>query len=871
MHINLPGTRVRSVSRGFVGLLALWGLAGPGEILAAPVWCSPFETENGTAVTHEQVAVHVDNLVGADGQSTGSISDLPPPLYVQYGVALPGIPGGIDPNSQAAAFGLSFPNDRRTGINTNLRSDAGNLGSALTFEGYFYTPSATPIESPPFVGRRFVTQKRSADDGQSRIAIGLHATRVGIVEGLFDYEGFNYTGTVLHGQAGGTGWAGAWDDADSDFAFLTNDNVSLTSSLFTSVGSRISGVNTADGLTHEAMRPLARSLSLAEEGGLMYISFLLQKTAITAPASNRNLEIDLVPAAGTQVTRFGMTSGTQFFLNAGTNAAGTVTAGTTYLIIGKVAAHAGNDEVFMSFYGPGDTVPLTEPVTWSLTSTISGTNSGATLSHVRMVMGNQLVNGELDEIRVGSTYASVTDPNAPLGNPGTVQNVLSTFWVQTDGSVPPVLTNRLEVGSTPIQANTWYHFAMVHDGTTLTWYLDGNQEGTTATPSIVGPGTAKIAIANNRSSGSTDDRGFAGVMDEVRIYDRALTQPELASEGGAPGANLLWRSRFETNLGSPVTNGQAADAIACIDNSAGPPDGTPSGILSSLYAEYGQPGVPDIPGGIDPGNLGGLFTFSMPDVPIAAVNTNIPSNTGNLANAMTVQGYFYNARTTTVSPGAVVGNRLVSLMRSASQGNSRLAIGLAPNDDVTPTQNVLAVAWADPANVVSEAKGTLPVAANTWYHFAMVYDGTDVRWYLDGQLAGELLAPSLAGAGSAPIIIGNDRATGAGTRGFFGLIDKVVVSDHVIAPTEFMTLGFDACLGEFCNTPFADADNDDDVDLEDFAQFQLCYTGVGGTAEGQCLCFDRDDDDDVDSLDFDAFAPCRSGANVPWVPSAGCP
>lgn len=45
---------------------------------------------------------------------------------------------------------------------------------------------------------------------------------------LLEYEGFDYSGTNINGQSGGTGWGGAWSDTDTDLN-LSDDNSSLNS------------------------------------------------------------------------------------------------------------------------------------------------------------------------------------------------------------------------------------------------------------------------------------------------------------------------------------------------------------------------------------------------------------------------------------------------------------------------------------------------------------------------------------------------------------------------------------------------------------------------------------------------------------------
>ncbi len=96
------------------------------------------------------------------------------------------------------------------------------------------------------------------------------------------------------------------------------------------------------------------------------------------------------------------------------------------------------------------------------------------------------------------------------------------------------------------------------------------------------------------------------------------------------------------------------------------------------------------------------------------------------------------------------------------------------------------------------------------------------------------------------------------------------------------------CLGESltctdsCHKPFADVDEDTDVDQADFAVFQLCYTGAGATSipgppdyPAYCVCLNRGDDDndgepnndtDIDSFDLTAFENCASGPGVPANP-----
>jgi len=67
-----------------------------------------------------------------------------------------------------------------------------------------------------------------------------------------------------------------------------------------------------------------------------------------------------------------------------------------------------------------------------------------------------------------------------------------------------------------------------------------------------------------------------------------------------------------------------------------------------------------------------------------------------------------------------------------------------------------------------------------------------------------------------------------------------------------------------------DVDDDGDVDQEDFATFQSCYTGASGQGTfdaSACWRMDADDNLGVDASDLEAFEACASGPDVPADPA----
>ena len=118
--------------------------------------------------------------------------------------------------------------------------------------------------------------------------------------------------------------------------------------------------------------------------------------------------------------------------------------------------------------------------------------------------------------------------------------LLRLFYSGHDNSDKVGFIARDSDGSTTIAINdpdvpeldTWYHYAVTFelDGTsaTATMYRDGDFV-VDATATDFGGFSASDLNAElaDSSPGTDDDGGFNGLLDDVRIYDEALTQPEI--------------------------------------------------------------------------------------------------------------------------------------------------------------------------------------------------------------------------------------------------------------------------------------------------------------------------------------------------------
>ncbi|MEZ5276882.1 MAG: Ig-like domain-containing protein [Opitutaceae bacterium] len=94
-------------------------------------------------------------------------------------------------------------------------------------------------------------------------------------------------------------------------------------------------------------------------------------------------------------------------------------------------------------------------------------------------------------------------------------------------------TTTLIATSGNLTAGVWYHGAMTYDGTTLRLYLDGTEVGSTALSGIIATDSSMGVAAGSQPDGS---QSFDGLIDDVRIYSKPLTQSEVQaiSEGASP-------------------------------------------------------------------------------------------------------------------------------------------------------------------------------------------------------------------------------------------------------------------------------------------------------------------------------------------------
>jgi len=105
-----------------------------------------------------------------------------------------------------------------------------------------------------------------------------------------------------------------------------------------------------------------------------------------------------------------------------------------------------------------------------------------------------------------------------------------------DGAPRPSVTvnvagaDRSAIATSQLPLNTWTHLAATYDGATLRLFVNGVQAGSLALSGAMTVSASPLRIGGNAVWGEY----FTGLIDEVRVYNRALGQAEIQSDMNTP-------------------------------------------------------------------------------------------------------------------------------------------------------------------------------------------------------------------------------------------------------------------------------------------------------------------------------------------------
>src|SRR3989344_1302052 len=226
-----------------------------------------------------------------------------------------------------------------------------------------------------------------------------------------------------------------------------------------------------------------------------------------------------------------------------------------------------------------------------------------------------------------------------------------------------------QTAKTSWDANTWYHGVITHNQTTMSWYIDGILDSQT---------TRTETIQNNNDSlriGRFDRNAWSwtGLIDDVRIYNRALSADEI---------KRLYRIGATLKINTSINNDSLANGLVGYWSM-----NAPDVAGTTAYDRSGQ-GKNGTFTGVD----GSTDTIAVDGTPSTATFTtgnpiNVSHTTGSGANFMLVGISITNDNFGSISSVTYNGDALTQACENQSDDDANVYIYYRVNPDIT-TANV---------------------------------------------------------------------------------------------------------------------------------------------------------------------------------------
>jgi hypothetical protein len=392
------------------------------------------------------------------------------------------------------------------------------------------------------------------------------------------------------------------------------------------------------------------------------------------------------------------------------------------------------------------------------------------------------------------------------------------------------------LGTAALPLNAWTHLALTFDGTTLRLYVNGALAGSKAVTGSMAASTGALRIGGN----SVWPEFSAGLIDEVRVYNRALSAAEIGSDmntavGGSPpppdttpptvaitapaanatvsnnvdvtvnvsddrgvagvqykldGANLgaevttppytfTWNTRTASNgshtlsaVARDTSNNTAPSAgVTVTVSNTGPPPPPPGLVAAYGFNEGANTTVADSSGSGNNGtasnttwSTAGKFGNALSFNGTSSWVTVADASSLDLTNGMTLEAW--------VRPTALGATWRCVIFKERPGG---IVYSLYANEDTAKPIGQVYVAGEQ------NALGSVTLPLNAWTHLAVTFDGTTLRLYVNGALAGSKAVTGSMAASTGVLRIGGNAIW---PEFFAGLIDEVRVYNRALSATE---------------------------------------------------------------------------------------
>ncbi len=308
-------------------------------------------------------------------------------------------------------------------------------------------------------------------------------------------------------------------------------------------------------------------------------------------------------------------------------------------------------------------------------------------------------------------------------------------------------SDRTVQGTSQLPSGAWSHLATTYDGVTQRLYVNGVQVASRPQTGNMAAGNQALRIGGN---GSFAGEFYNGLIDNVRVYNRALSAAEIGAEITAAGGTT------PPPPPPPPVNPALPVLSLNFDEASGNAIDSASGLVGTVSGATRVAGV-----------RGNALSFDgvndVVTVPDAAAL--------DLTTGMTLAAW--------VNMGARDGWETIILKENV--GNYSYALyaqdgGTVQGGSPEPSGNVTL------AGRNETLLGQAALGAGTWVHLATTYDGTTQRLFVNGVEVSNNAVTGTIDVGAGALRIGGNSVW-AGEY-FQGLIDEVRIYNRALTAAE---------------------------------------------------------------------------------------
>jgi hypothetical protein len=412
------------------------------------------------------------------------------------------------------------------------------------------------------------------------------------------------------------------------------------------------------------------------------------------------------------------------------------------------------------------------------------------------------------------------------GSSNSHSGYINYFRVNANGSLETDISDITPAHFKPISPsgivtlNQWNYVAMVIGETSVNWYVNGKLVETNG---FAGMRELHASLSGYRNIGryyysTTSVYYSSGLIDEVKIYNYALTEEEIKIDYNQGAALQLGSKSVNTGNTSPATASSQqycvpGDTAYCAppaaewnfnENTGGTANDTSSNNTGTLGTGSSAPNWSVGPDGSP------ALKFDGNDYITAGTAPSL-----NITGAITVEAW--------VKPTSASSTPRIISKKS---GNSGFLLSPHNNKPRLLVGN---------GTSLSTVTSNVTMSVDSWYHLAGTFDGSNsLKIYVNGVETGSATANSLASTPNTPLTIGADPIEF--NYPWDGLIDGVKIYNYVRTPAQIV---WDYNKGApIAHWKFNECQGNTLHDSSDNNLHGTINIGVGGTQTSAGTCTD---------------------------------